>query len=144
MPLTGDYVPSPKPWVADQVALYESTGGQEGSTLQGKPVVILTTIGRRTGKVRKVAVMRVEHDGTYAVVASLGGAPQHPVWYHNLLADPEATVQDGPNVYDVRAREVHGEEKATWWARAVEAWPDYATYQEKTSREIPVVVLERV
>jgi F420H(2)-dependent quinone reductase len=144
MPLTGDYVPSPKPWVADQVALYESTGGQEGSTLQGKPVVILTTIGRRTGKVRKVAVMRVEHDGTYAVVASLGGAPQHPVWYHNLLADPEATVQDGPNVYDVRAREVHGDEKATWWARAVEAWPDYATYQEKTSREIPVVVLERV
>lgn len=144
MPLTGDYVPSPKPWVADQVALYESTGGREGGTLQGKPVVVLTTIGRRSGKVRKAALMRVEHDGTYAVVASLGGAPQHPLWYHNLLANPEATVQDGPNVYDVRAREVHGDEKATWWARAVEAWPDYDNYQEKTSREIPVFVLERV
>lgn len=144
MPLTGDYVPSPKPWVADQVALYESTGGKEGGTLQGKPVVVLTTIGRRSGKVRKAALMRVEHDGTYAVVASLGGAPQHPLWYHNLLANPEATVQDGPNVYDVRAREVHGDEKATWWARAVEAWPDYDNYQEKTSREIPVFVLERV
>lgn len=144
MPLTGDYVPSPKPWVADQVALYESTGGKEGVTLQGKPVVVLTTIGRRSGKVRKAALMRVEHDGTYAVVASLGGAPQHPLWYHNLLANPEATVQDGPNVYDVRAREVHGDEKATWWARAVEAWPDYDNYQEKTSREIPVFVLERV
>lgn len=144
MPLTGDYVPSPKPWVADQVALYESTGGREGGTLQGKPVVVLTTIGRRSGKVRKAALMRVEHDGTYAVVASLGGAPQHPLWYHNLLANPEATVQDGPNVYDVRAREVHGDEKATWWGRAVEAWPDYDNYQEKTSREIPVFVLERV
>lgn len=144
MPLTGDYVPSPKPWVADQVALYESTGGKEGGTLQGKPVVVLTTIGRRSGKVRKAALMRVEHDGTYAVVASLGGAPQHPLWYHNLLANPEATLQDGPNVYDVRAREVHGDEKATWWARAVEAWPDYDNYQEKTSREIPVFVLERV
>jgi deazaflavin-dependent oxidoreductase (nitroreductase family) len=142
MPITGEYVPSPKDWVADQVAQYEATGGKEGDTLQGKPCVILTTIGRRSGNVRKVALMRVEHDGIYAVVASLGGAPQHPVWYHNLVADPTATVQDGPDVHDVRAREVHGDEKAKWWARAVEVWPDYDSYQQKTSREIPVFVLD--
>ena len=143
MPLTGEYVPSPHDWVADQVALYESTGGAEGGTLRDKPVVILTTVGRRTGNVRKAALMRVEHDGTYAVVASYGGRPQHPVWYLNLMASPDVTVQDGPNVSDVRAREVHGDEKATWWARAVEAWPDYAGYQTKTTREIPLVLLER-
>ena len=125
------------------MALYEATGGAEGGTLQDKPVVILTTRGRRSGKVRKAPLMRVEHDGTYAVVASMGGAPKHPVWYLNVIASPAVTLQDGANVYDKAAREVHGEEKALWWARAVEAWPAYAEYQTKTDRQIPVVVLER-
>src|SRR5918996_416339 len=143
MPLTGEYVPSPHDWVADQVAQYEATGGKKAGTLRGKPVVIVTMLGRHSGKIRKVALMRVEHDGTYAVVASYGGRPHHPVWYLNLMAHTDATLQDGPNVYDVRAREVHGDEKATWWARAVETWPDYAGYQTKTTREIPLVLLER-
>ena len=143
MPIQGDYEPSPWKFVADQVALYEATGGAEGGTLQDKPVVILTTRGRRSGKVRKAPLMRDEHDGTYAVVASMGGAPKHPVWYLNVIASPAVTLQDGANVYDKAAREVHGEEKALWWARAVEAWPAYAEYQTKTDRQIPVVVLER-
>lgn len=138
------YEPSPWKVVADQVALYEATGGVEGGTLRGKPVVILTTRGRRSGKVRKTPLMRVEHEGTYAAVASLGGAPKHPVWYLNLTASGSATLQDGPNLFEVSAREAHGEEKARWWARAVEAWPAYAEYQERTEREIPVVVLEPV
>ncbi len=140
----GEYQPSPLKFVAEQVALYEATGGAEGGTLQGKPVVILTMRGRRTGKLRKTPVMRVEHNGTYAVVASMGGAPRHPLWYHNLIASPTVRLQDGPNVYELRPREVHGEEKARWWARAVEAWPAYQEYQARTDREIPVVVLEPV
>jgi F420H(2)-dependent quinone reductase len=145
MPVEGEYEPSPWTFAADQVALYERTGGAEGNTLQGKPVIILTTKGRHSGKVRKTPLMRVEHAGTYAVVASLGGAPKHPVWYHNVIASPaDVTLQDGPKVYEMRAREVQGDEKATWWARAVEAWPAYADYQAKTERQIPVVVLERV
>jgi deazaflavin-dependent oxidoreductase (nitroreductase family) len=142
MPVEGTYEPSPWKFAADQVALYEATGGAESGTLQGKPVVILTTRGRHSGKVRKTPLMRVEHDGTYAVVASMGGAPKHPVWYLNLIASPAVTLQDGPNVYEMGAREVHGDEKARWWARAVAAWPAYADYQAKTDRQIPVVVLD--
>ena len=143
MPLQGEYEPSPWEPVADQVRQYEQSGGTEGTTLEGQPCVILTTRGRRTGRLRKTPLMRVEHEGSYAVVASLGGAPKHPVWYFNLLAHPdEVTVQDGPDVREVRAREVTGDEKARWWARAVEVWPAYDDYQAGTDREIPVVVLE--
>ncbi|MFE1775609.1 nitroreductase family deazaflavin-dependent oxidoreductase [Streptomyces sp. NPDC059008] len=142
MPLQGEYEPSPAQWVRDQVALYESSGGTEGTTMRGMPVVVLTTRGAKSGKIRKSPLMRVEHDGTYAVVASLGGAPQHPVWYHNVVADPRVELQDGPVRRDMTAREVTGEEKALWWRRAVEAYPDYDDYQRKTDRVIPVFVLE--
>ncbi|WP_016698710.1 nitroreductase family deazaflavin-dependent oxidoreductase [Actinoalloteichus spitiensis] len=144
MPLSGTYEPSPEKWVRDQVELYEASGGTEGTTLRGMPVVVLTTKGRRSGLLRKSPLMRVEHDGAYAAVASLGGAPKHPVWYHNVLAHPTVELQDGPVRRDYRAREVTGEEKATWWERAVAAYPDYADYQERTDREIPVIVLEPV
>ncbi|MFI2754171.1 nitroreductase family deazaflavin-dependent oxidoreductase [Cellulomonas sp. P22] len=144
MPLTGEYEPSPTEWSARQVEEYESSGGTRGTTMRGMPVVILTTRGARSGKLRKAPLMRVEHDGTYAVVASLGGAPQHPVWYHNVVADPHVELQDGPQKWDMVAREVTGDEKALWWQRAVEAYPDYADYQTKTDREIPVFVLERI
>ncbi|MBQ0865997.1 nitroreductase family deazaflavin-dependent oxidoreductase [Streptomyces smyrnaeus] len=142
MPIEGEYEPSPEQWVRDQVELYERSGGTEGTTMRGMPVVVLTTKGARSGKVRKTPLMRVEHDGKYAVVASLGGAPTHPVWYHNVVADPRVELQDGPVRQDMTAREVTGEEKAVWWKRAVEAYPDYADYQRKTDREIPVFVLE--
>jgi len=141
MPLTGEYEPSPMKWSADQAELYESSGGTEGTTMQGKPVVLLTTKGARSGKLRKAPLMRVEHDGEYAIVASLGGAPKHPVWYHNLVADPHVELQDGPVKRDMIAREVTGDEKAVWWERAVAVWPDYAEYQKKTDRQIPVFVL---
>ncbi|MDT0390263.1 nitroreductase family deazaflavin-dependent oxidoreductase [Streptomyces dubilierae] len=146
MPLEGEYEPSPTGWVRRQVELYESSGGTQGTTLQGTsmPVVVLTTRGARSGKLRKTPVMRVEHEGRYAAVASLGGAPKHPVWYFNLKADPRAELQDGPVKRDVTAREVTGEEKARWWERAVAAYPAYADYQKKTDREIPVFVLEPV
>jgi deazaflavin-dependent oxidoreductase (nitroreductase family) len=145
MPLEGEYEPSPSKWVRDQVELYERSGGTEGTTLgdTGLPVIILTTRGARSGKLRKTPLMRVEHEGRYAVVASLGGAPKHPVWYHNVLADPRVTLQDGPVRQDMTARELTGEEKAEWWERAVAAYPAYADYQKKTDREIPVFVLER-
>lgn len=142
MPLEGQYEPSPEQWVRDQVELIESSGGKEGTTLRGMPVIVLTTRGAKSGKIRKSPVMRVEHDGTYAAVASLGGSPKHPLWYHNLVADPRAEVQDGPVHRDMIAREVTGEEKALWWGRAVEAFPDYDAYQQRTEREIPVFVLE--
>ncbi|MFF7361875.1 nitroreductase/quinone reductase family protein [Streptomyces sp. NPDC008125] len=142
MPLKGEYEPSPTQWVRDQVELYESSGGTQGTTMRDMPVVVLTTKGARSGKIRKSALMRVEHDGTYAVVASLGGAPKHPVWYHNVTADPRVELQDGPVRQDMIAREVTGDEKARWWERAVEAFPDYADYQKKTDRVIPVFVLE--
>ena len=121
MTIQGQYEPSPWKFAADQVAAYEATGGVEGATLQGKPVIILTTRGRHSGKVRKTPLMRVEHEGAYAVVASMGGAPKHPVWYLNMIAAPDVTLQDGPSVYQMRAREVHGDEKARWWAVAVAA-----------------------
>ncbi|MGY5127633.1 nitroreductase family deazaflavin-dependent oxidoreductase [Streptomyces nigrescens] len=142
MPLQGEYEPSPAQWVRDQVELYETSGGKEGTTMRGMPVVILTTRGAKSGKIRKSPLMRVEHDGTYAVVASLGGASRHPVWYHNLVADPRVELQDGPVRRDMTAREVTGTEKALWWGRAVEAYPDYDEYQKKTDRQIPVFVLE--
>jgi deazaflavin-dependent oxidoreductase (nitroreductase family) len=146
MPLDGEYEPSPEKWVRDQVELYERTGGREGNTLPNRPekVVIYTTRGAKSGKVRKNPLMRVEHDGAYAMVASLGGAPQHPTWYFNVKAHPdEVTVQDGEQVWDGVARELTGEEKTQWWERAVAAFPDYADYQRRTDREIPVFVVER-
>ncbi|MEU6089381.1 nitroreductase family deazaflavin-dependent oxidoreductase [Streptomyces sp. NPDC047085] len=144
MPLEGEYEPSPTQWVREQVELYESSGGTKGTTLRdtGLPVIVLTTRGARSGKIRKTPLMRVEHDGRYAAVASLGGAPKHPVWYFNVTSDPHVELQDGPVKRDMRAREVTGREKAEWWERAVAAYPPYAEYQEKTSREIPVFVLE--
>ena len=146
MPLDGEYEPSPEKWVRDQVELYERTGGREGNTLRdtGLPIVLFTTRGAKSGKVRKNPLMRVEHDGAYAMVASQGGAPEHPSWYHNLKAHPDqVTVQDGPEPWDGVAREVTGAEKAEWWERAVAAYPDYAEYQARTDREIPVFVVER-
>ena len=141
MPVTGDYEPSAASWARDQVDLYERSGGTEGTDLNGLPVIILTSLGARTGKVRKTPLMRVEHDGEYAVVASLGGAPKHPVWYYNLTANPHVELQDGPVRKDYQAREVHGAERDTWWERAVAAYPDYAEYQKNTDRTIPVFVL---
>lgn len=141
MPLTGDYQPSAASWARDQVDLYEKSGGTEGTELSGRPVIILTSVGAKTGKVRKTPLMRVEHDGDYAVVASLGGAPRHPVWYYNLTANPHVELQDGAVKKDYQAREVFGEERESWWERAVATWPDYAEYQKKTTRTIPVFVL---
>jgi deazaflavin-dependent oxidoreductase (nitroreductase family) len=141
MPLTGEYEPSAASWARDQVDLYERSGGTDGTDMSGHPVIILTSVGAKTGKIRKTPLMRVEHDGEYAVVASLGGAPQHPVWYYNLASDPHVELQDGPVKKDYQAREVHDAERAAWWERAVAAWPDYAEYQKKTTRTIPVFVL---
>lgn len=146
MPLEGDYEPSRQPWVAEQVAEYERSGGQRANTLRdtGLPIIIVTARGARSGKIRKFGLMRVEHDGEYALVASKGGAPENPDWYYNIVADPGALViQDGPEPFDAVAREVTGEEKAAWWRRAVTAYPPYAEYQEKTAREIPVLVARR-
>ena len=142
MPLTGDYAPGTARWARDQADRYEASGGATSGDLRGRPVIVLTSVGAKTGKLRKTALMRVEHDGVYAVVASLGGAPKHPVWYYNLRKEPHVELQDGAVKRDYLAREVTGDEKATWWARAVEAWPDYARYQAKTERQIPVFVLE--
>jgi deazaflavin-dependent oxidoreductase (nitroreductase family) len=146
MPLEGDYEPSPQKWVRDQVETYERTDGREANTLRdtGLPVVIFTTRGNKSGKLRKTPLMRVEHDGAYAMVASQGGAPKHPVWYYNLKADPTALmVQDGAERFDATARELSGEERAVWWERAVAAYPSYADYQKKTDRQIPVFLAER-
>lgn len=141
MPLSGEYAPSSADWAREQAEKYMDSGGVEGTELQGKKVILLTTIGAKTGKLRKTPLMRVEHDGQYAIVASLGGAPQHPVWYHNVKKNPRVELQDGPVTGDYEAREVFGAEKATWWERAVRAWPDYAKYQASTDRQIPVFVL---
>jgi deazaflavin-dependent oxidoreductase (nitroreductase family) len=141
MPLTGEYEPSTSEWARKQVEEYEGSGGTNGTTLKGRPVIVLTSVGAKSGKLRKTALMRVEHDGEYAVVASLGGAPKHPVWYFNLLAEPHVELQDGPAKRDYIAREVTGDEKALWWERAVAAYPDYADYQANTERQIPVFVL---
>ena len=142
MTFDGEYEPSPEQWVRDQVATYESSGGTEGTTMQGVPVVVVTSKGAKSGKLRKNPVMRVEHDGAYALVASKGGAPSHPVWYHNMVATPEVDLQDGPQVQHMPVRIVTGEERVAWWDRAVEIWPAYADYQSKTDREIPVFLAE--
>jgi len=141
-----EYEPSPWEWVREQVEAYEGSGGREGTTLRdtGMPVVIVTHRGNKTGKIRKTPVMRVENDGQYAIVASLGGAPKHPVWYHNLKASPaEVRVQDGAEVFDMTVRELEGSERDQWWERAVAAYPPYAEYQEKTERRIPVLLATR-
>jgi len=146
MPLDGDYEPSPSEWVREQVDAYERSGGAQANTLRdsGLPVVIVTTRGNKTGKVRKMALMRVEHDGEYALVASKGGAPTHPVWYYNLKAHPdEVLIQDGPEPFAVSVREATGTERAEWWERAVAAYPPYADYQTKTERQIPLFVASR-
>ncbi len=144
MPLSGEYAPSTARWAREQAERYEASAGAEAADLRGRPVIVLTSVGARTGKLRKTALMRVEHAGVYAVVASLGGAPKHPVWYYNLKAHPLVELQDGPNKREYVAREVDGDEKATWWQRAVDAWPDYAKYQTRTERQIPVFVLDPV
>ncbi len=141
MPLSGEYEPSTSDWARENAEKYMESGGADGTELQGKPVILLTTIGAKTGKIRKTPLMRVEHDGKYAVVASLGGAPKNPVWYYNIKAHPHVELQDGPVTKDYEAREVVGDEKVAWWERAVAAWPDYANYQKKTDRQIPVFVL---
>jgi F420H(2)-dependent quinone reductase len=145
MPVDGEYEPSAQAWVRDQVEQYEGSGGTQGTTLRdtGLPVVIITNRGAKTGKVRKTPLMRVEHEGRYAAVASQGGAPSHPVWYYNFRADPRVELQDGPDKWDMTARELTGDERAQWWERAVAAFPPYADYQRKTARQIPVFVLER-
>ncbi|ORM33617.1 nitroreductase family deazaflavin-dependent oxidoreductase [Williamsia sp. 1135] len=142
MPLQGEYEPSTSDWAREQAEKYEKSGGTEGTELNGMPVVVLTTVGNKSGKLRKSPLMRVEHDGKYAVVASLGGAPKNPVWYYNVVAHPQVELQDGPKIQDMVAREITGDEKAEWWERAVAAFPPYTDYQEKTDREIPVFVLE--
>jgi deazaflavin-dependent oxidoreductase (nitroreductase family) len=141
MPLTGEYEPGAWDWARKQAELYESSGGTEGTTIQGMPVVLLTSVGAKSGKLRKNPLMRVEHDGEYAVVASKGGGPAHPGWYHNLLAHPHVELQDGAVKQDYLARELTGEERALWWTRAVAAFGTYADYERKTDRLIPVFLL---
>lgn len=145
MTIEGEYEPSTMQWVADQVAEYEASGGTRAGTLRetGIPVMIVTMRGRSSGKVRKIALMRVEHDGEYALVASIGGAPKNPGWYHNLLADPRVMIQDGPERHDYVVRQVEGDERATWWERSVAVFPTYADYERKTDRTIPVLVATR-
>lgn len=143
MPLEGEYAPGTSDWARVQAERYEASEGAEAHDLRGRPVIVLTSVGAKTGMLRKTALMRVEHEGTYAVVASLGGAPKHPVWYYNLVENPHVELQDGPVKRDYLAREAHGEERDLWWERAVATWPDYAKYQQKTDRLIPVFVLKR-
>jgi deazaflavin-dependent oxidoreductase (nitroreductase family) len=144
MPLTGDYEPSTSDWARENAEEYMASGGEKGTELKGRPVILLTTIGAKTGKIRKTPLMRVEHGGEYAVVASLGGAPKNPVWYYNIVANPRVELQDGAETKDYDSREVFGDEKAAWWERAVATWPDYAEYQTKTDRQIPLFVLTPV
>ena len=138
---TDQYAPSPEGWVRDQVHEFETSDGERGNTLRGVPIVVMTMKGARTGKTRKVPVMRVEHEGEYAVVASKGGAPEHPRWYHNLQANSEVQLQDGASRTQMTVRELEGDERAVWWERSVAVWPDYAGYQRKTDRQIPVFLL---
>ena len=142
MPLVGEYEPSPQKWARDQIDLYERSGGTQGTTLDDQPIVVLTTLGQTSGKLRKVALMRVEHDGVYAVVASLGGGSQDPVWYGNALSHPRVELQDGPVRRDMTTREAKGAERAMWWERAVAAFPSYADYHVTTKRGIPMLILE--
>jgi F420H(2)-dependent quinone reductase len=140
--LNGCYMPSPDAEIRTQVGLYEQSAGTAGNRLAGVPVVILTTVGRRSGNVRKNPVMRVENAGRYLAVASFGGRPEHPLWYHNIMAFPYVRLQDGPTARVMRARELSGQEKREWWVRAAAVWPDYDRYQEMTDRQIPLLLLE--
>jgi F420H(2)-dependent quinone reductase len=142
MPLEGEYAPSPWDWSREQADKYAESGGSDAADMKGKPIILLTTVGAKTGKLRKTPLMRVEHDGRYLAVASQGGAPTHPLWYHNLVADPAVELQDRDQKRDMTARLLTGEERAQWWERAVEAFPPYADYQRRTEREIPVFLLE--
>jgi len=144
MPLEGEYAPSPWDWSREQADKYAESGGADAADMKGMPIILLTTVGAKTGKLRKTPLMRVEHDGEYACVASLGGAPKNPVWYYNIAKNSRVELQDGSVTQDYDAREVFGDEKAVWWERAVEAYPDYADYQTKTDRQIPVFVLTPV
>jgi F420H(2)-dependent quinone reductase len=144
MPLEGEYAPSPWDWSREQAEKYAESGGADAADMKGMPIILLTTVGAKTGKLRKTPLMRVEHNGEYACVASLGGAPKNPVWYYNIAKNPRVELQDGSVTQDYDAREVFGDEKAVWWERAVEAYPDYADYQTKTDRQIPVFVLTPV
>ena len=147
MPLERDYEPSPSEWVRDQVAEYQSSGGKRANTLldTGLQIIVITTVGNKSGKIRKTPVMRVEHDGQYCLVASKGGAPTHPVWYYNLVASPqEVMIQDGPEPFEVEVRELYGDERAIWWDRAVAAFPPYADYKTRTERKIPVFLAARM
>jgi F420H(2)-dependent quinone reductase len=141
MPFVGEYEPSPFEWVRDHVERYERSGGTDGAIVDGMAVVLLTTVGAKTGKLRKTPLMRVEHEGEYAIVASFGGAPKNPVWYYNVVAEPRVELRDGTMAQAMVAREVHGSERATWWARAIKTYPVYGEYQKKTEREIPIIVL---
>jgi deazaflavin-dependent oxidoreductase (nitroreductase family) len=142
VPLSGEYLPSTSAWARKQAEAYEASGGAQANTLQGKPVIVLTSVGATSGKLRKTALMRVEHEGRYAVVASKGGTPENPAWYRNLVEHPHVELQDGPVRKDYTAHEAEGAERDEWWARAIEVWPAYAGYQKKTDRLIPVLVLE--
>jgi deazaflavin-dependent oxidoreductase (nitroreductase family) len=144
MPLQGEYEPNKQDWVREQVEKFEASGGTEATELRGVPIIVVTSVGAKSGKLRKSPVMRVEHDGVYAAVASYGGAPKHPVWYHNFKANPLVEVQDKTVKKDYRARELEGEERQLWWDRAIQVWPDYTEYTKKTDRLIPVFVLEPV
>ncbi|HEY6819591.1 MAG TPA: nitroreductase family deazaflavin-dependent oxidoreductase [Mycobacterium sp.] len=144
MPLEGEYAPSPWDWSREQAEKYAESGGADAADMKGMPIILLTTVGAKTGKLRKTPLMRVEHNGEYACVASLGGAPKNPVWYYNIAKNSRVELQDGSVTRDYDAREVFGDEKAAWWERAVEAYPDYADYQTKTDRQIPVFVLTPV
>jgi deazaflavin-dependent oxidoreductase (nitroreductase family) len=144
LPLEGEYAPSTSGWARNQAETFEASNGEKANTLRGMPIIVLTTLGAKSGKLRKTALMRVEHDGEYAVVASIGGAPKHPLWYHNIVAHPHVELQDGAEKHDYEARELEGDERAIWWARAVEAYPPYANYQLKTDRLIPVFALTRI
>jgi deazaflavin-dependent oxidoreductase (nitroreductase family) len=141
VPLTGEYQRGTADWANEQLELFERTNGAEGNTLKGRPIIVLTSVGAKSGKLRKTPLMRVEHDGAYAVVASRGGAPTHPTWYHNLVAEPHVELQDGAVKRDYVAHIAEGRERTEWWDRAVEAWPDYEAYTKRTDREIPVFVL---
>jgi deazaflavin-dependent oxidoreductase (nitroreductase family) len=142
MPLSGEYAPSPDDYARDQAERFEASGGAEANTMRGVPIILLTSVGAKSGKLRKTPLMRVEHDGEYAVVASQGGAPTHPVWYHNLVAHPHVELQDGAVRRDYEAHVAEGSEREAWWARAVAVWPDYAQYLTKADRQIPVFVLK--
>jgi deazaflavin-dependent oxidoreductase (nitroreductase family) len=141
MPLTGEYEPSPSEYAREQAEKFETSNGAEANTMRGVPIILLTSVGAKSGKLRKTPLMRVEHEGEYAVVASRGGAPEHPVWYYNLVKNPHVELRDGPVVKDYQARQLEGDEYATWWERAAAVWPDYNEYQKKTDRKIPVFVL---